>query len=340
MFEWHTTCVEVARHNWIGWLMHLTTKVTRHIASLPAYLAFHWTNQPAASAIAERRHPGSLRRNMVVDSLLPNEAAVVEGLRSNGVFVTDLDKLGLCSEQQGETIATSGRLVATRLAARAAEHGARPPDMIVSEPADLLRNAEIYRWGLNAVLLRIAEAYLCQPVAYDGALVFYTPADGREVATRRWHLDREDVRMIKVGLYLNDVDEAGGPFQILRHEKERAGARIDYRARTTAGLSRWFGDVSMPSDVVTCTGKSGSLVFADTARFYHRGKPATGQDRSAIFFSYFARLPRHPFFCERSRLSRHQIAKLIEGLHPAQQASALWRDELSMAWRMIPSSLS
>jgi len=320
-------------------MMFSSSKVLRGIASLPAHLAFHLTNQPAVSAAAERRHRDGLRRNLFVASPLTKEAAVVEGLERNGVFVTDLASLGLGGAGE-EAITVSGRQVAARLSEQAVRLGDRPPDMITSEPTDLLRHPEIYRWGLNAVMLRIAEAYLRQPVAYDGALVFHTPANGREVGTRKWHLDREDGRMIKVGLYLNDVDEAGGPFQISKHEHQRPDGRFDYRALTTAELAHRYDGVLAPKNIVTCTGTSGSLVFADTARFYHRGKPATGQDRSAIFFSYFARPPRHPYFCERTRLLRRQIRQLIEGLHPAQQASALWRDNLSVAARIIPSSLS
>jgi hypothetical protein len=200
-----------------------------------------------------------------------------------------------------------------------------------------MRHPEIYRWGLNAAILRVAEAYLCQPVAYDGPLIFHTPANSKEVATRKWHLDREDVSMIKVGLYLNEVDEDGGPLQILKHAEAAANGRFDYRGMTMSELEKRLGGAVTAEDVVTCTGRSGSLVFADTARFYHRGKPATGRDRSAVFFSYFARPPRHPFFCERSRLSRGQILQLTDGLHPVQQASALWRDNLSTAARMMPS---
>jgi hypothetical protein len=48
------------------------------------------------------------------------------------------------------------------------------------------------------------------PVAYDGASVNYTVADGREVSTRRWHRDWEDRRMLKVAVCLNDVGHGGG----------------------------------------------------------------------------------------------------------------------------------
>lgn len=319
--------------------MRFNGNVLRHVASLPAYLAFQWANQGAAGVAAELRHRHSLRRNLVIPSLLPDEAAVVDGLERNGVFVTELASLGLIGVNQHPIMVSAGA-VAARLAARAAKLGDKVPDMMTSDPADLMLHQEVYSWGLNAVMLRIAEAYLRQPVAYDGPLLFHTPANGQEVGTRRWHLDREDVRMVKVGLYLHDVDDASGPFQILTGENRRPDGKFDYRAMTMAELAQRHGGAAPHHKTVTCTGKSGSLVFADTARFYHRGKPATDRARSAIFFSYFSRAPRHPFFCDRSRLSRKQIMQLVEGLHPVQRESALWRDTLSGPASLVPPSLA
>ena len=317
--------------------MNLRRKIQDRALSIPAHLAFRWANLPAVSAAQERRGENSLRRRLCVDFPLPHEMSVVAGLERDGVFVTDLASIGL-ADTDAQEIMNSGSLVAGRLAERAAGFGDNRPVMTVSQPDDLLHHRAIYRWGLNAVLLRIVEAYLKRSVAYDGPVVFHTPANGREEGTRQWHLDREDRRVIKVALYLNDVAESDGPFQILKHEHRRSGARFEYRAMTTAELQRSLAASGSPLDIVTCTGKAGTLVFADTARFYHRGKPATGRDRSAIFFSYVSRSPRHPFFCERTHLHRKQIVGLVEGLNPAQKACALWRDELSWLARLIPAS--
>jgi hypothetical protein len=85
-----------------------------------------------------------------------------------------------------------------------------------SRLTDIIAHDEIIRWGLSDRLLDIAENYLCAPVGYDGINVFFTKADGKEAGTRRWHRDAEDRRMLKIALYLNDVDEDGGPLQVLR----------------------------------------------------------------------------------------------------------------------------
>jgi len=323
---------------WRGDLMKnpVDRTLLRKLASLPAHLAFHWTRISQVSAGMERRHADSLRRNLGVSLPLPHEQAIVEGLEQTGLFVTDLAALGLPDLGVEGIVATAAR-VAHIVADRAAAIDDSRRVMNTSKPEDLLAHPLLYQWGLNAVLLRIAEAYLRQPVAYDGPILFHTPPDGREVATRKWHVDREDRRMIKVAIYLHDVDDAGGPFQMLGQPLDQNG-RFIHKAMKTAELQTMFVGQDMLRCIRTCTGKAGTVIFADTARYYHRGKPAIRSHRSALFFSYFARPPRHPFLCSRSGLSRRQIAQLVEELHPAQQASALWRDTVPWILRYIPSS--
>lgn len=308
----------------------------RLAASLPAYLAFAGLQLAPRQPELSRRRDDILRRCAPILPSCPAEAAVVEGLERHGVFTTSLSALGLATVQ-GDDILKSGRLAALLLEDHTAFN--RRSGMIVSEAADLMRHAPVYRWGLAPALLRIAESYLCTPPAFDGPLIFRTPADGREVGTRRWHLDREDRRVIKVGLYLHDVDEDGGPFQILKKEADRGDGSFIYPTLTMAGLQRKLFTPLTQEDITTCTGRAGTLVFADTARFIHRGKPATARERFAVFYSYFARRPCHPFFCKRTRLSRRQITQLVDGLSADQQVTALWRDNLSWGERMIPPSL-
>jgi hypothetical protein len=320
-----------------GFIQRLTEfPITRLAASAPAYLAFAGLKLAPRPPELSRRRDDILRQCAPVLPLCPAEATVVEGLELRGVFTTSLSALGLATVQGDDTL-NSGRLAAAILEERTAFD--RRSGMIVSEAADLMRHTAVYRWGLAPALLRIAESYLCTPPAFDGPLIFRTPADGREVGARKWHLDREDRRVIKVGLYLHDVDEDGGPFQILKQEADRGDGSFTYPTLTMAELQCELVTPLTQEDITTCAGKAGTLIFADTARFFHRGKPATARERFAIFHSYFARRPSHPFFCKRTRLTRRRIAQLVEGLGADQQAAALWRDNLTWGERLIPPSL-
>ena len=317
---------------------YIGRKLADRVASLPAYLAFWWTKLPPVFRVMEKRYARDIQQDRAVEGLRPVEAAIVAALERDGIFVTDLEALGLAGPE-GFDLMERGRRLTGKLAGRVPVAGKACPAVIVGDSADLIEDRHVFQWGLNAVLLRIAEAYLHQPVAYDGPIAMFTPADGREAGTRLWHLDREDRRVIKVALYLNDVDADGGPFQLITTPPCPPNNRFGYSVLTTNAFEQLSGADIAPDSLATCTGKAGSLVFADAARFYHRGKPPTDQTRSAIFFSYFARRPRHPFFCGRSRLSQRDITDLVEELHPAQQASALWRRGLPWWARLIPPSL-
>jgi len=87
------------------------------------------------------------------------------------------------------------------------------------------------------------------------------------------------------------------------------------------------------------TGAAGTVIFADTARYYHRGKPPIRSDRAAVFFGYFARPPRHPFLCERSRLSRAQITQLVADLPQVERDTALWMQSVPIPIRWIPKNI-
>lgn len=165
----------------------------------------------------------------------------------------------------------------------------------------------------------------------------YTVADGREISTRKWHRDWEDRRMLKVAVYLHSVDRAGGPFQMIRRHDlmQNDSDGFVYESADDAEIEQRLG-ADFATDVVSCEGPGGTVIFTDTARFFHRGKPATERDRATIFYSYFARRPRHPFLCERSGMARRDIARLARDLPERQRAAALWRRQLPIALRLIP----
>ena len=71
-------------------------------------------------------------------------------------------------------------------------------------------------WGLSDHLLDLAECHIGLPVRYLGMEVkreLVQSAAGRNhEVVRRWHLDHEDRRILKVIVYLSDVDAGAGPF--------------------------------------------------------------------------------------------------------------------------------
>jgi hypothetical protein len=262
-----------------------------------------------------------------VPSIAVDDQKIIDGLTTNGVFVTSLDQLGIPdTEYLLEKADALGRQHLPLQ--RSFQAGA---DAIMAYP-------QIYRWGLQGRLLDIAENYLGLPVGYDGINIFFTMADGRETGVRLWHRDSEDRRMLKIVVYIHDVDEGTGPFQVLRcripdRENPPSGK---FPVLTQRELERALPGFDIARDVVTCTGRRGTVIFSDTASFYHRGMPAVLRDRYAIFFNYISRAPLRPFRCERSMISRSQIDQLAKELPARQRDCVQWRKALPLVARILP----
>jgi hypothetical protein len=153
---------------------------------------------------------------------------------------------------------------------------------------DLLREPEPYLFGLSAPLLDLAERYMRLPVRYLGVAVKREIANGVCVGTRHFHRDPEDENVLKIIVYLSDVDAGSGPFQCLDASDttrvlhggrylHRSGAVIEEIERLVP-RERW----------VTCLGPRLTASIADTARCLHRASPPTEHDRYSMTFSYLS----------------------------------------------------
>ena len=314
----------------------LHRRVTRRIRSLPARWASRFINISmvedrlfAAYEQAKSRYKAKLPKLPALDS------EIVAGLERDGVFITSLDALGLPGSDE---MFASGRKLADVYGERSARGGLRNQYTVQADADEVMRHSAIFRWGLNERLLRIAESYLGLPVGYDGINIFYTVADGRQSGARRWHRDIEDRRMLKAAVYFNDVDMDGGPLEILhrRFPGDDAMSSSGYPVLTQEALETKLGAPLDGGDVTTCVGPAGTVIFSDLATHYHRGRPAVSRDRCAVFYNYISHRPLRPFFCERSVLSRGQVAELVADLSPDQRACALWRDRLPRLARLVP----
>lgn len=316
-------------------LQQLIARRRRWLRDLPARTALKLFNRPRVRILLGRRYGKALHIHQpALPPLAAADARIVAALEKDGVYVTTIEALGLAN---AHAVISEARALAEAFAEEAHQQVAKGEVFTIVPSDRVFRYPSIYLLGLQNRLLDIAENYVGLPPAYDGVTINYTVADGREVSTRKWHRDWEDRRMLKVAIYLHDVDEDAGPFQMIkRHDtlqNDKDG--FNYELADDATLLDRLGP-SYADDIVSCCGKAGTVIFTDTARFFHRGKPATGRDRMAIFYSYFAQNPRHPFLCERTGMPRGDVARLTTKLPKRQKRAAQWRKRLSIALRMIP----
>lgn len=155
-------------------------------------------------------------------------------------------------------------------------------------PAEHATDPTVFAWGLQPELLDLAECYIGLPVRYLGIEVKRErpyASDRHDDVLRHWHTDHEDRRMLKVIVYLSDVDVASGPFECLdRRSTERAMRAVSFRRGAPAATV--IDEVVPPSERRQLTGPRLTAVYADTSRVLHRVMAPVTTDRYSMTFVY------------------------------------------------------
>ena len=141
------------------------------------------------------------------------------------------------------------------------------------------------RFALQRELLQLANAYfgmLTHFRFYNVWHTFATQAPAR--CSQLWHRDPEDHLILKVFVYLSDVDEGAGPFTYApgTHLKGRIHKEPEYFRETNHRAKRsedeQMAAVVPPERWIKGLGDAGTIIFADT-RGYHKGGLARTHDR-------------------------------------------------------------
>ena len=129
--------------------------------------------------------------------------------------------------------------------------------------------------------------------AIKALLNYPTPGDARH--SQLWHRDPEDVRQIKVFIYLTDVDEQNGPFcYIPRSQPFGSKASIDPECSNPKRITDAEMSRAIPQSAwVSCTGPAGTMILADTVGFHRGGRVMTGT-RVLINLTYTSGTPFGP----------------------------------------------
>jgi hypothetical protein len=289
-------------------LQHVWNSVLREMFLLPVFRI------PSEKAYekAKEKHSSNLPR-LSVDDL-----TCIKTLEREGVFVTSLEDLGITS---------------TPLFLLAANHllpqlSTKPPKnkkeyFIQATREQIFGFPHIFLWGLEERLINITERYLGLPVFYHGSFLRRDLANGIKIKSRLWHRDHEDRRMLKIFVYLNDVNEKGGPFQYIPKDLSKLSSQVLQYKHST------LRDEVMESVVPTrywksCLGPAGTVIVADTGSIFHRGSVPIMSERFSTIFSYTSRYPKNPHYC-KSFFTRNQLLTLAKTLSPHQKECILWQ---------------
>jgi hypothetical protein len=198
------------------------------------------------------------------------------------------------------------------------------PNQIIihASPQQILKYPQIFLWGLEQRLLNIIENFLGLPVAYQGVYFRRDIANRLEVGSRLWHIDKEDRKILKIIIYLNDVHEENGAFQYIPKNLTSTIAKsLKYKAGYIQ--DKVMQEVISSKLYKSCTGVAGTVIMADTSSIFHRGKPPITSDRFTIFFDYTSRRHKQASY-GTSILSYKDLLSLSENLSESQRKCIFW----------------
>ena len=164
---------------------------------------------------------------------------------------------------------------------------------LVDYPEGVEPDDPFLRVSLDRKLLEIVAAYLgLWPRLHSMAAWLNYPTEAPPELSQLWHRDPEDLKLIKVFIYLTDVDERSGPFTYIPRTQpfgtEAASAQKLERKKRLADdrMVRSFA----PDSWRVCTGPPSTMILADTVGYHRGGKPLVGQ-RILITFTYTSGTP-------------------------------------------------
>ena len=140
-------------------------------------------------------------------------------------------------------------------------------------------------------LLDLANTYLGMWSKLEYVDVWYSvpqPAEAQRISSQRWHRDYNDKHLLKVFLYLVDVDENMGPFQYVPGSQP-GGPYADAWPWKPLGQNypteEELEALIPASSIEAFTAPKGTLIFCNTAGF-HRGGFSTTDPRVLATATY------------------------------------------------------
>lgn len=303
---------QAARTNWTNCIRHNLYRLDRRLHQLP------WTRQLLYARYCQR-----LRVHQAhLPALNTEGASLVQALQATGVCVLPIENLGLglTKPMLQEAIALAQELAVV----------ANPKTDWLSVPqSDLMDYPNIILWGLETQLLRIIHHYLGLSVYYQGCSLRRDLANGTADTIRQWHVDWEDYRVIKVIVYLNDVDEEGGCYDYIPRLFTASGLKaLNYNLgyQTDACLEQ----IVPRSQWRSCPGPRGTVVITDTGSVFHRLRPPVSRDRFSVSFCYTSDRPKVQWVAPG--VSAQQWQAIAARLDEEQRRYLVHRN----SWRSLP----
>ncbi|RUR74815.1 2OG-Fe(II) oxygenase [Chlorogloeopsis fritschii PCC 9212] len=281
---------------------------------IPYKIKRNFLQLPVLKLAFERAYEQELNKYLgYLPKIYPEDENLIKSLHHEGVFVSSLQNLGICS--------TSSLIVsANKLLPEFLTFSTNNQCSFTLPSSILMKYPEIFLWGLEERIINIVENYIGLPVLYHGVDFRREIANEKLVDVRQWHLDVEDYRMVKIIVYLNDVSIKGGPFEYISKTLTSA---LRQNIKYSGGFipDQIIEDFVPRSDWKPCLGDCGTIIFSDTCNVFHRAKPPVEADRFSMTFAYTSRQPITMF--SKSALPMDELRRISSRLSRRQRECIL-----------------
>jgi hypothetical protein len=236
------------------------------------FITFVWRN--VYNWLARLRHLASGAEGRVERS--PVAKRLLSDLRARGVAVTDVQAIGAESE-----------FAALR-------------DRYSREPAGLalegsrLKEPLVQVFARNPVIKDVVDAYcgLLTSRQQLGCILHPSVRQESRRGNARWHVDLEDLHVVKAFLFLTDVEEESGPTEYVPGTHPNGEHALAFAEELRRGIPL---DCDAPLGIAPerLVARAGTVALFD-ARALHRGGFGRGGYRAMAFCSYAAPHWVHP----------------------------------------------
>ena len=233
---------------------------------------------PVWDGICNRR-----ARNVQLADALPltaEDLSIVEEIRENGIATTRLETL-----LEGDPLLQDilewhrGRSPVENTAGRKSflrEYWSILPTLDFTNP--------FLRFAVHSTPLSIVNAYMGMWSRLSQFDLRKTLPQGEAITaiqSQKWHRDPEEKRMLKIFLYLNDVDAEAGPFTYIR--KSTFGNKYGHLFPQRPPEGNYPPEEAVQKaiqkeDIKSMTASAGTVIFCDTSGLHFGGR-ATKKER-------------------------------------------------------------
>jgi len=150
---------------------------------------------------------------------------------------------------------------------------------------DFNKYPEILKFAMNENILKIVSNYLGMVPQIAQIQLWLTPSNDTMISSQVFHIDSDDVKIVKLFVNCSDVDGDSGPFTFYSKsdtKKFKMFHSIDYHDRYTDE----FVERALPFELAKKLLDKGSAILVDTANCLHYGGRKNKKERLLFSVTY------------------------------------------------------